>query len=319
MMKIVVKKVIIFTVIISLGASCNRIELDDMKDIPKSVTKINANIADRRTRVTLDVNPIVGSDNTYWKDGDFLFVAELSEGENQFTGHILKYNYIPPVPAQDQSKGFFNGIGMVTGGKYLVVNTNISYIFIGLPQMGESFFDCTFQSKFYCYKSFGEDVRDVQQIASQLLFIGTATIPDSNQESDITLTSPMSMMELHMTTMADVSGKSVDKVTVESEDAVFSYKIYTDQSGKCQSAKVNDYYNWQKLNSEVIFTTDHSQSLDPSTPLKIRVLAFQKDNTKTIVKITVTMDDGSTLSYRTPLQNQTLIPNAVTIINVDLQ
>lgn len=314
------KKIILYTaVILLLGESCSRIELDDVKNKPKSITKIHANIVNNKTRVTLDVDPFSASDKTYWKDGDFLFVAEQSEAGNQFTGHILKYNYITPLPPENQSAGYFNGVGIVTGGKYLVVNTNISYLFIGLPQMGESFFDCTFQRTFYCYKSFGEDDRDVQQIAGQLLFIGTVTIPDSEQEPAITLTSPMGMIELRMTTQANVSGKSVEKVTVESEDAVFSYRIYADQSGVCQSDKVKDYYNWQKLNSEVTFTTDHPQSLDASAPLKVRVLAFQKEDTNTKVKITVTMDDGSTLVYTTPQQTQTLIPNAVTVINVDLK
>lgn len=307
----VMKKIIFYTALLLLNTACNRLEIEEIINQSKSITQIRANIATNRTRVTLDVDPL-SSDKTYWRAGDFLFVAELSEGSNLFTGHILKYSYVPSIPPNNESMGSFNGIGMVTGGKYLIVNTNIPYLFIGLPQIGDDFFECTFKSTFYYTASFGNNATEVQQIANELLFIGTATIGDSDAAINIPLISPMSMIEVRLT--ANTSSGKVERVTIESDDAVFSYKIYTDHSGKCQSESVSKNYKWEKLKSEVIFTAGHEQTLDNTTPLKIRILAFQKSGTQTSLKITAVMDDGSVLSYITPPQTQTLIPNAITVV-----
>lgn len=309
------KGIILLAAIALLSIGCNHSGVEEM-DSPQGVTRIAAHVATNKTRVELDVNPDI-EDKAYWKEGDFLFVAEITENGSLFTGHILKYNYVLPNPLNKESKGAFNGVGMVTGGKYLIVNTNISYMFIGLPQLGDSFFQCTFKRNFYCTASFGEKPAEVQQIANEMLFVGAITILDSDTDIDIPLTSPMSMIEVRLTTDTPING--VEKITIESADAVFSYKVYSDQSGDCQGQSVLNNYNWEKLNSEVVFTVGHYQSLNNVTPLKIRVVAFQKKQTQTSLIITATMEDGSTLSYTTPTQTQTLVPNGVTVVNARLK
>lgn len=311
------KRIILYITIIVLCAGCNRSEFEETDPKSQSVTQIRAHVATNRTRVGIDIDTNGKTDKAYWKAGDFLFVAEVTESTNYFTGHILKYNYVPPIPFDNQSNGTFEGIGMVTGGKYLVVNTNIPYVFIGLPQMGEKVFDCTLKKTFLCTAPFGDNPAEVQQVADQLLFIGTAKIPDSEADVSIALTSPMSMIEIHLT--ANNTSEKVEKIRIESEDAVFSYTIYADQSGECQSGAVMDNYSWEKLNSEVIFTAGHSQPLSETEPLKVRVVAFQQEGTKTSLTITATLDDDSTLSYVTPVQTQTLPPNCVTVINAKLE
>lgn len=312
------RKILLYLFIAIFILSCDRLDIDNPKQT-QSITQIRAKISDRKTRVALDIDNTFVADNTYWKAGDFLFVAELSQDGKQFTGHILKYDYVLPDPVVDEALGVFNGIGMVTGGRYLVVNTAIPYIFIGLPHIGDSFFECTFKSNFVCTASFGDKLTEVQNFADELLFLGTVSILDDDTDVAIALTSPMSMVELRLTTNVDMGAAVVAKVTVQSEDDVFSYKIYADETGNCQSAALTYNYHWTKLNSLVQFTTDHYQSLSATTPLKVRILAFQKENTTTKFTITATMNDGSTLTYTTPAQTQPLTPNAVTVIEAKLE
>lgn len=293
----------------------------------KEINSLRVNIKKAKTRVLLEVDHSSVADNTYWQEGDFIYVCELTRlGTQQFTSHTFKYDY---VPAQDnESEGLFAGVGIITSGRYLLCQTNITPTSVYYPTLSHPYFEVNFQSNFICKGSFGNVQNDIQNIANNLLFIAYQEFNDS-EARPAEVISPMSMLEFRLIVPEsskynsdnNIDADKLEILTITSDDACFSYTILVNENANTQTNALATIYEpkWTKLSSSISYPVGYNQSLSSTTALKARIIAFQKETTTTTLTIAASMTDGEIIKFTSPRQTQALQPNVVTVVNCILE
>lgn len=319
------KKIVLYLVLVIIFFSCSK-ECNNTEN-QKEINSLRVNMNKAKTRVLLEVDGSSVADNTYWQEGDFIYVCELTRlGTQQFTSHTFKYDYVPAP--DNESEGLFAGVGIITSGRYLLCQTNIIPSSVYFPTLSHPYFEVNFQSNFTYKGSFGTVPNDTQKIADNLLFIAYQEFNDS-EPTPVEVVSPMSMLELSLIVPEsskynannDIGAAKLEVLTITSDDACFSYTVLVDESANTQTDALSTIYEskWTKLSSSIFYPDGYNQSLSSTAALKARIIAFQKEATTTTLTITASMTDGKTIKFTTPPQTQTLQPNVITVVDCILE